>query len=52
MRADSIDVINRVCPLRCLTPLMHSRDTWLLEIPVILSAFTSSSTERVEMPWT
>jgi hypothetical protein len=30
----------------------HSRLTWLFEMPVIPIAFTRSSTERVEMPWT
>jgi len=25
--------------------------TWLLEIPVVPSAWTRSSTERVEFPW-
>jgi hypothetical protein len=30
----------------------HSRDTWLLEMPVIPIAFTKSSTERVETPCT
>jgi hypothetical protein len=30
----------------------HSRDTWLLEVPLMPIAFTSSSTERVETPWT
>ena len=29
----------------------HSRDTWLLEMPLMPMALTSSSTERVEMPW-
>ena len=29
----------------------HSRETWLLETPLIPIALTSSSTERVEMPW-
>jgi len=29
----------------------HSRDTWLLEIPLPPIACTRSSTERVEMPW-
>ena len=30
----------------------HSRDTWLLLMPSMPTALTSSSTERVEMPWT
>jgi hypothetical protein len=30
----------------------HSRETWLFEIPDMPIAFTSSSTERVEIPWT
>src|SRR3984885_13270100 len=30
--------------------LAHSRDTWLLEMPLIPMAWTSSSTERVETP--
>ena len=29
----------------------HSRETWLLEMPLMPIALTSSSTERVEMPW-
>jgi hypothetical protein len=29
----------------------HRRDTWLLLIPLIPIALTSSSTERVETPW-
>ena len=29
-----------------------ARETWLLEMPAIPSAFTSSSTLRVETPWT
>jgi hypothetical protein len=29
----------------------HCRLTWLLEIPVMPTALTSSSTERVETPW-
>jgi hypothetical protein len=31
--------------------LPHSRLTWLLEMPVMPIALTSSSTERVETPW-
>jgi hypothetical protein len=30
----------------------HSRDTWLLEMPVMPIAFTRSSTERVDIPCT
>ena len=31
---------------------LHSRDTWLLEMPLIPIALTSSSTERVDTPCT
>jgi hypothetical protein len=30
----------------------HRRLTWLFEMPAMPSALTSSSTLRVEMPWT
>jgi hypothetical protein len=30
----------------------HSRQTWLCEMPLITLALTSSSTERVDTPWT
>ena len=30
----------------------HSRETWLLLIPLMPIALTSSSTERVDTPWT
>jgi hypothetical protein len=29
----------------------HSRETWLLLMPLIPIALTNSSTERVETPW-
>ena len=31
--------------------LLASRETWLLEMPLMPMALTRSSTERVEMPW-
>src|SRR3954447_4454742 len=38
-------------PVILLSISPHSRDTWLLEMPVMPIARTSSSTERVETPW-
>ena len=42
--------LQRAATLSSISP--HKRLTWLLEMPVMPIAWTRSSTERVDTPWT